>query len=211
METWLWLKFSSGQLFSAHKLVNGAACGCFAPWGKKRIVVTHWLCWCISGHFKSDLDTSELIPLPNIIIREMSIVTMWKVVANIRNILNKMWGKSAMRAKRGRVEALNWEKWKEKKWLTKNQRKRKKIDSQLKEKLSSRVAFISWRVQMSWISCWPSPSWPLATCIELGSITGHSGRDVGKSRKSCFIFPSYPNSLRFTTPQVTFSPTKINK
>lgn len=126
METWLWLKFSSGQLFSAHKLVNGAACGCFAPWGKKRIVVTHWLCWCISGHFKSDLDTSELIPLPNIIIREMSIVTMWKVVANIRNILNKMWGKSAMRAKRGRVEALNWEKWKEKKWLTKNQRKRKK-------------------------------------------------------------------------------------
>ena len=53
---------NSGQLLSAHRLVNGAACGWFVLWEKKRIVMTHRLCWCISEHFNSALDTSQPIP-----------------------------------------------------------------------------------------------------------------------------------------------------
>lgn len=61
---------NSGQLLSAHRLVNGAACGWFALWENKRIVMTHRLCWCISEHFNSALHTSQPIP-PNIIFRRI--------------------------------------------------------------------------------------------------------------------------------------------
>lgn len=75
METWLWLRFSGGQLLSAHKLVNGAACGCFALWERKRIVVTHWLCWCIQSTFTAVWTLQSLFPPPpsNIIFNKMTV------------------------------------------------------------------------------------------------------------------------------------------